>query len=339
MLAGAACGRRSTSPPTWIGADRLDPLRDDLKTPPQLYNLDCVAYESLLLGLFTHLARPAGSSRADKPNEVCVGFSRDGFHWHRPDRRAFCPVSETQGDWNWGNVQSAGGCCLVVGDQLYFYVSGRAGVNGRDVDGGLAALRRDGFASMDAGDDGGHADDAAGDASAASTCSSTSTRRDGELRAEVLDEDGQVIGPFTRGELRAGPGRQDAAARCRGRAADLARWPGKPVRFRFHLRSGEALRLLGQPDESGASHGYVAAGGPGFTGPMDTGGRRRAWRDNWGRFILCAVERCWIFSGCNSHPATGSLQPVAIGAAVEVTKPSEPSRQTGRLAARRADRP
>src|SRR5271157_1195788 len=38
-----------------------------------------------------------------------------------------------------------------------------------------------------------------------------------------------------------------------------------------------------------------------------------------------------VFSGCNSHPATGSLQPVAIGAAVEVTKPSEPSRQTGRF--------
>ena len=46
---------------------------------------------------------------------------------------------------------------------------------------------------------------------------------------------------------------------------------------------------------------------------------------------MCAVKRCWIFSGCNSHPATGSLQPVAIGAAVEVTKPSEPSRQTCRF--------
>jgi hypothetical protein len=46
-----------------------------------------------------------------------------------------------------------------------------------------------------------------------------------------------------------------------------------------------------------------------------------------------------IFSGCKSHLATGSLQPVAIGAAVEETKPSEPSRQTGRLATRRADRP
>ena len=38
-------------------------------------------------------------------------------------------------------------------------------------------------------------------------------------------------------------------------------------------------------------------------------------------------EKSWVFSGCDSHPATGSLQPVAIGAAVEVTKPSEPSRQ------------
>ena len=35
-----------------------------------------------------------------------------------------------------------------------------------------------------------------------------------------------------------------------------------------------------------------------------------------------------IFSGCNSHPATGSLQPVAIGAAVEpfVPPPAAPSR-------------
>ena len=30
------------------------------------------------------------------------------------------------------------------------------------------------------------------------------------------------------------------------------------------------------------------------------------------------------------HPATGSLQPVSIGATLEETKPSEPSRQTGR---------
>ena len=32
-----------------------------------------------------------------------------------------------------------------------------------------------------------------------------------------------------------------------------------------------------------------------------------------------------IFSGYNSRPATGSLQPVAVGATVEVTKLSKPS--------------
>ena len=63
----------------------------------------------------------------DRPkiNEVCFGFSRDGFHWSRPMRDAFCPVSETREAWNWGNVQSAGGCCLVVGDKLYFYAPGQ----------------------------------------------------------------------------------------------------------------------------------------------------------------------------------------------------------------------
>ena len=55
--------------------------------------------------------------------------------------------------------------------------------------------------------------------------------------------------------------------------------------------------------------------------------------------LCCAPCKVLVFSGCNSHPATGSLQPVAIGAAVEVTKPSEPSRQLYRLAMQRADRP
>ena len=60
----------------------------------------------------------------------------------------------------------------------------------------------------------------------------------------------------------------------------------------------------------------------------------RGWRlrsFSAGSDRVCAVKRCWVFSGCNSHPATGSLQPVAIGAAVEVTKPSEPSRQMCRF--------
>ncbi len=86
-----------------------------------------------------------------KPNNVVLGYSRDGWNWSRPDRRPFRPVSDKQGDWNANNVQSAGGGFLVVGDELYFYVSGRSGVPGSNKAGilttGLATLRRDGFAS------------------------------------------------------------------------------------------------------------------------------------------------------------------------------------------------
>src|SRR5262249_28170241 len=101
---------RTGEPVCWVGADSADPPRPDYHVAPQLYNLDAVAYESVLLGLFT-MWRGEFRDR-EKPNDVCVGFSRDGFHWWRPDRRAFIAVSEHAGDWNWANVQSAGGCCL-----------------------------------------------------------------------------------------------------------------------------------------------------------------------------------------------------------------------------------
>src|SRR5262249_30298475 len=72
---------RQDEPVLWIGADRFDPPRTKYADASQLYNLDCVAYESLLLGLFT-IFRGEGTDR-EKPNDLCTGFSRDGFHWAR----------------------------------------------------------------------------------------------------------------------------------------------------------------------------------------------------------------------------------------------------------------
>jgi hypothetical protein len=46
------------------------------------------------------------------------------------------------------------------------------------------------------------------------------------------------------------------------------------VCFRFHLSNGELYAFWVSPEESGANHGYVAAGGPGLTGPKDTVGYR-----------------------------------------------------------------
>jgi hypothetical protein len=73
----------------WVGADALDPVRADYKVPCQLYNLDGAAYESLIIGLFT-IWRGQFKDR-QKPNEVCIGFSRDGWSWSRPDRRPVLP--------------------------------------------------------------------------------------------------------------------------------------------------------------------------------------------------------------------------------------------------------
>ena len=50
----------------------------------------------------------------------------------------------------------------------------------------------------------------------------------------------------------------------------FSRLAGQPVRFRFHLTNGRLYAFWVSPAATGASHGYVAAGGPGFLGPTDT---------------------------------------------------------------------
>jgi len=256
-----------------VGADRLDASRVDLGAHPELYNLDAVAYESVLLGLFSIWRGQPNREERDKPNEVVVGFSRDGFHWERPYRQPLIPVSEKADAWNFSNVQSVGGVCLVVGDRLYFYCSGRAGApyGAGDNTTGLATLRRDGFISMEAGDAPG----------------SLTTRpvrfrgkylfvnvnsQDGELRVEVLDANNHIVGPFSRDNclpIRVNNTLQQV--RWKG-GDDLSALAGTPVKFRFYLQSGGIYSFWVSPDRSGASYGYVGAGGPGFTGPVDTVG-------------------------------------------------------------------
>ncbi len=279
----AAAARGEVVP--WMASDSADAPRDDLKTRPQLYNLDCAAYESVLLGLFsiwrgdyrspaTDKAKELLALGRPKQNSVCTGFSRDGFHWDRPDRRPFMPTSEKMGDWNWGNVQSTVPCCLVVGDQLWFYVSGRAGKSfpgSQNLDAGgstgLAVLRRDGFASMDAAD-------------APGTLTTRPVRfrgshlfvnldaPQGELRAEVLDEEGRPIAPFDRARCRPVSGNGTRLAVVWDGAKDLGAVAGKPVRLRFHLTRGRLYAFWVTPDPAGASYGHLPSG-PGLKGPID----------------------------------------------------------------------
>ena len=275
----------ANQPVLWAGADAADPRRPEYDVPAELYNLDCVAYESIMLGLFT-IWRGERTDR-EKPNDICVGYSRDGFHWARPDRQPFIPVSEHVGDWNWANVQSAGGCCLVVGDRLYFYVSGRRGVPGTPDPGvcstGLATLRRDGFVSMADADDGRRVTrtDSALPRGTLVTrpvtftgrCLFVNARIAGELRVEILDRNGAVIAPFTAARCVPVSGDHTRMAVSWEGVRDVSSLAGRAVRFRFSLKDGELYAFWVSRSPEGSSGGYVGAGGPGFPGARDEGGR------------------------------------------------------------------
>lgn len=276
--------------PLWVRSDLgLDVPEPAIGIMPQLYNLDCVAYESVVLGFFsiTH-GEYAGDAKGDdgrivqpgrpKGNQVKIGFSRDGFHWQRPDHTPFMGISDTVESWNWGNVQPVGNGGLVVGDRLYFYVGGRKGKADDRLESswaggstGLAVLRRDGFASMDAGD-------------AEKTLTTRNIRFGGKymfvnvdapqgaLAVEVLSADGQVVAPFNKANCQAVSVNKTLQAVTWRGAADLSTLAGQDVKLRFHLTNGKLYSFWVTPDATGASHGYVMGGGPGFKGHTDTVG-------------------------------------------------------------------
>ena len=265
-------------PVLWTGADTADRARPEMKTTPrQLYNLDAVAYESVLLGLFS-IYRGERPDR-EKPIDLCVAFSRDGFHWSRVSRDVFIPVSERQGDWNWGNVQSAGGGCVIAGNRLHFYVSGRAGVPGTALPGicstGLATLRRDGFASVS---------DLwpAGVARQVGSQPGLTTRPlkfsgahlfvnagvEGELRVEVLDKAGHAIAAFSADRCVPVTG-DGTRLPVRWTGASLESLAGQEVRLRFHLSRARLYSFWVSQSARGESRGYLAGGGAGYASNYD----------------------------------------------------------------------
>jgi hypothetical protein len=277
-------GPSATTPVFWTAADRLDPADPDIGDRPQLYNLDAVAYESIMLGIYQmHLGPDNGKCELTglpKITELNLAYSRDGFHWHRPDRTPFIPAARRD-VWDRGYVQSVGGLCLVRGDRLWFYYIGFQGdaakskknwmANGMYDRGstGVAFMRRDGFASLDAGPQAGSVLTRPVTFSGKQLFVNTDCPQ-GELRVEILDATGAVIAPFTKENC--APVHADKTKQpiqWQG-ADDLSALRGRAVKFRFHLTNGKLYAFWVSPDKSGASHGYIAAGGPEFSGRLDT---------------------------------------------------------------------
>jgi hypothetical protein len=266
----------------WTGPEDQDvPYAGPGGEPPHLYNLDAVGYESLMVGMFSWFHPGIGYRDHALPGpilvELGVGFSRDGFSWSRPNRGtgpngAFIPASNIAGTWNAYNTQSVGGSFLVVGDELWFYFTGRT--LKKPLDGvfstGLATLRRDGFVSMDAG----------GTEGTLTTRPLTFTGSHlfvnvknpaGTLKVEALDAAGNVIPGFSAANSTViSIDRTSQEVFWNG--ANIGSLVGQNVRFKFYLTNGSLYSFWVTPSATGASYGYVAAGGPGFPGNVDTVG-------------------------------------------------------------------
>lgn len=258
----------------WVGADKLDQPDPKVGDAPQLYSLGAVGYESLMLGMFYIHVGPHNTVcqklKSPKHIDLKAGFSRDGFHWDRPFREPFIASTRTEGAWDKGYIHSPAGILFVVGDKLIFPYSGCSGTvpdgrkgmyAGQSI--GLAMLRRDGFASMDADSHPG-----------VLTTRPVSFKGEhlfvnlnapqGELRVEVPDEAGQVAATSE-------PVRGDST-KLRipwKNVASLSKLSGKPVRLRFHLTNGQLYSFWVTPDANGASFGYLGGGGSDANGVRD----------------------------------------------------------------------
>lgn len=257
----------------WFTADdqdtrHINPVVADLSPcAPAIYNFDAIGYESIMLGEYAMYRGPEADVMRKlkewKLNEVGLGYSRDGFHFYRPDHTPF--MASAYGDttaWNAANMQVTAGNALIVGDSLFFYVGAhkmRLGMGKGIESTGLGTLRRDGFVSMDG----------------SGTLLTSPVSFDGkyffvnaaakELAVELIGADGAPVKGFTKEDCVAMKETDSTKYRITwGKHKDLSRFRNQPVRFKFYLTEGSLYAFWVSPWETGESRGFTGGGGPGL---------------------------------------------------------------------------
>ncbi len=185
-------------------------------------------------------------------NSVKLSTSRDLRRWTKVGtRESFIPVSEV-GEGRIDTVQIlAASRPIIRGDELWFYYTGinrRYSPDGKS-EGGihLAKLRRDGFASFHAGEQGGFVETRAIRFDGTRLFVNADATG-GELRAEVVNARGR--------EVLATWGREDAAPVVGDHLRTELTWRnhegvealgGTTVRFRFHLSNAHLYSFWLEP--------------------------------------------------------------------------------------------
>jgi len=273
----------------WLACDNADSPREvggTVRRNAQLYNMDAVPYESIMLGLYKILCgRDNGESAQGgmpKTTTVHFAYSRDGFHFTRPDRTpAISDSGWGSGQWDSGYVGPCSSGCVIKDERLWFFYTGLRGdagatnppscvaENGMHWNGaiGVATLRRDGFAGMVA--------DGLGTLVTRPVKFSgahffvNADARFGSLGVDVLDEKGEPYPGYSAADCTALVRADSTKHAVAWKGSDLSRLAGKPVRFRFNLHVATLYSFWVSAKSTGESGGYVAAGGPAYRGLKD----------------------------------------------------------------------
>ena len=207
-----------------------------------IYNHMGFVYGDRYLGVLTYFARDPKNSLLT----LRLLTSRDGETWQRPDTGKPLVDVGGIGEWDRFMIMLTGAPPVRVGDKLHIYYRGMAArhkpYEGKDEPFhqgggiGLATLRLDGFASLDASYDGGQV------TTRPLRCRGSQLRVNakadsGKLFAEVLDEAGKSIPGFTRADCQPlQADRTDHPMTWKERTS-LAALNDRPIRLRFHLEN------------------------------------------------------------------------------------------------------
>jgi len=257
----------------WSRADIYDLPDPALGYYTQLYNLDATPYESIMLGFYSIFMGPPNNiceiTKKPKLNDLKLAYSRDGFYWDRPAYDDFISSSRKEGAWDYGYTHAVNGGCLVVGDEIYFYFSAFSGdspafgshkYSGGNV--GLAKLRRDGFASLEAKEKSGKITTKKLEFSGDYLFINADSSR-GKIYVEVLDQDGVVLSGFSKADCLP-VSINGTKIPVKWKERDLKAIGNQAVKFRFYLENAGIYSFWVSAEEEGYSLGYMAAGGPGF---------------------------------------------------------------------------
>ena len=226
--------------------DRMHPGRMGV----QFYGLTSFAYESAYIG-FLWIFRTGSGGQI----YVQLVSSRDGINWTRAEptngiRPAALP-NGPDGSWDAGCLFTASHP-LVEGDTIKLWYGAwdkdhRApdpDITGRV---GLATLRKDGFASLDAGNKTGTVTTRLLKGLKGRLSVNAEIRTGGELKAEVLDTDGKVLPGYSREDCHALNGNGiDQAVRWKRQT----RLPvsNKPLRLQFVIKNASLYSFRAGPD-------------------------------------------------------------------------------------------